>query len=759
MADLTGRQHGDQWLTDVLRGSSGANFPQAAAALAGAIAANDAGRFDVSLRNAELAEQMFRKSGSRAGALRAEFELSYANQIMRRSEDCRRLSIAAAGESLSYGYPWVQVQLGLEESVCSLLMGDLGTSEKAATRARVRAQQVGYGALYLRALYFEADNKLNTGDRPGMWKLVSAGLGRYWSGQFPAMRGYNLYAAGAWSAEGADQPNLQLANWREAVSMIDANEELALRAEAHSNMAKAASAAHESAAAEYQYGEAARLFAVAPQTEATRVSRMEIETRNAQLEAAQGAFDTALGRLTRVQDEVRQLSNQYLAQLFYSTLGEVQLRSHHAAAAEQAYRAAMRLAEQNLASLTSEAERTNWSNDAAPVYLGLAEAELVQGREQESLDVFEWYLGAPQRVVTRGRTSPPESSQSLPDSSRLSARLPLLSSQTVLAYGVLPGGLAIWLYDNRGVWAKWIPRSPEELQEESASFYERCSDPGFDLTALRRDSQTLYSLLIAPVEERLDPHRTLVIETDGALDRLPFEALIDGSGRYLVERWPIVHSPGLYAEGRMHPEGVISPDLSVLVVGSEAASPDTGLFVAPNVPAGADAVASRFHYPRVFKGQEATLSAVRGALPTAAVFHFAGHSVTSPSHSGLMLEGKDARTGAAVLLDASVVRSLNLQSMQLAVLAACNTDSGEGVSRGFDSVARALQSAGVPHVVASRWVVDALESTAFMDSFYSSLLSGQPVSEATRETARKMLLSPRTAHPYHWAAFAAYGRP
>jgi len=59
---------------------------------------------------------------------------------------------------------------------------------------------------------------------------------------------------------------------------------------------------------------------------------------------------------------------------------------------------ALPLAERNLASLISEGDRMSWSKDAAPIYLGLAEAELAQGREQEALEVFEWYLGAAQRA-------------------------------------------------------------------------------------------------------------------------------------------------------------------------------------------------------------------------------------------------------------------------------------------------------------------------------------------------------------------------
>ncbi len=762
LADLTSHQHGDLWLSDLLRGSSAPHFPQAITALARAVEANDAGEYGGSRKQAELAEKLFRASSNPAGALRAEFEQSFEAQMSRRSEDCRRRSITAGAEARRFAYPWVQIQLALEESVCSGLMGDLGNNQKAARRALGRAQQAAYGVLYLRALGFVAESKFDTGDRPDGWKLVCTGLERYWSGQFPTIRGYNLYSDLAFAAEAARQSNLQLALWREAVALIDANEDLLLRASVHRTIAEAAKLAQQPAVAEHQYAEAARLYALVPRTEATRAYRIESEIMTAQAEARHTAFDAALARLTRVQNEVRQLSNDYLAQVFYSTLGEVQLRSHHATEAEQAFQAAVRLAEKNLASLTSEADRTRWSKDAAPVYLGLAEAELVQGRELESLDVFEWYLGAPQRDGIRGGATSkaaPELLPSLPDPARLPSRLPLLSNQTVLAFGVLPDGLAIWVYDDRGINAKWIPRSPQELEELAANFYAHCSEPSSELSALRRDSQDLYSLLIAPVDQRLDPKRTLVIETEGFLARLPFEALIDPSGHYLIERSPIVHSPGPYAEAHMHPDTAISPGLPALVVGSAASSPDTGLFAIPNLSAGADTVASGFHSPRLLKGPEATLSAVAGALPAAAVFHFAGHAITTSSRTGLMLEGKDVRTGATVLLDANAVRNLSLPNLQLAVLAACSTYSGEAGSRGFDSVAEALQTSGVPHVVASRWAVDSVEARAFVNYFYRSLLSGQPVSTSIRLTSQQMLLDPRTSHPYYWAAFAAYGRP
>jgi CHAT domain-containing protein/tetratricopeptide (TPR) repeat protein len=762
LADLTSQQHGDRWLADLLHGSSAPQFPQAITALARAVQANDAGEYDVSRQQAELSEKWFRASGSTAGVLRAQFEQTFAAQMTRKSEACRQQAIAAEAESKRYSYPWVQIQLGLEESVCSALMGDLGTQERAARLALDRAQQTGYGALYLRAQGFVAGYKFDAGRWSDGWKLANRGLERYWSGRLPAMRGYNLYTEVAYSAETAGQSHLQMAIWREAVAAIDSDPDARLRASAHYLAANAATVAEMPNVAERQYAEAARLYAFAPQDDATRRDRVELEIRTAQSEASQSEFDAALARLARVQDEVRQLSNHYLALIFYSTLGEAQLRSHHAAEAEQAFRADLGLAERRLASLTSEAERTSWSKDAAPAYLGLAESELVQGREQEALDAFEWYLGAPQRVGRGGRSTSKTAVEPLPslsDPSRLPARLPLLFNQTVLAYGVLPDGLAIWVYDNRGVSVKWISKSPRELRDLSADFYAECSNPKSELSALRRDARSLYDALIGPVEQHLQSGRTLVIETEGWLARVPFEALLDSNDRYLIERAPIVHSLGQDWQARLRSDTGISVDLPALIVGSSASSPADGLIPLPDVAAEADAVASGFHSARVLKGGAATLSAVRGELPGAAIFHFAGHSLATPDRAGLMLDNANGQQGVPQLLDADRLRHIRLPNLQLALLSACSTASGSGGSSGFDGVTDAFLRAGVPHVVASRWAVDSAETRGFVADFYHNALSGQSVPDAIRLTSRKMLANPRTSHPYYWSAFAAYGQP
>ena len=757
LADLTARQHHDQWLSDLLQNSKSPAFSGAIVALARAVQGNANGNYDGAVKEASRAAALFNASGNVAGRLRSQFEQAYSLQLLRKGSDCRRQASVVLSESERYPYPWLQIQLGLEKSICAGLMGDMGTEQSVGAVALNRAETSAYRVLSLRALGFHADHQFDTGDPSAAWDLTIGGLSRYWSQQFPPMRGYSLYVELAYIAEAVGRPNLQLASMSEAVALIDSDPDLSLRAVAHASVANAGVAAAHPEIAEQQFAEAARLYSMAPQTDATRDGRIEIEIQMALLDARQGRFDPAFMRLTTVQSEILRLTDHFLQLEFYPILGEVQLRRGHAMEAEPALRSAMTLAEEKLSSLHTEKDRISWSKDVRSIYLDMAEAQLVQGREQESLETFEWYLGAAQgvaRIQVRA-----EGAKAAENLSTLSSRLPLLTEETVVAYGLLADGLAIWVYDNRGVTARWIPSPTQDLQELAGRFYDLSSDRHSDMNALRRDARNLYQLLITPVEDRLAPGRTLVFEQEGVLARVPLEALLGPDGHYLVERTPIVHSLGRYSDERLHEDGNILATLPALIVASAASSQAEGLIPLPDVTAEADTVAGNFRSPQVLKGREATLEAVKSDLPAAAIFHFAGHSLSTPDRAGLMLAGDDKGADSSLLLDADGLRRLKLQHLQIAVLSACSTASGGGGSRGFTSVTEGFLRAGVPHVVASRWAVDSVETRGFFEDYYRNLLSGIPISQVTRLTSRKMLANSATSHPYYWSAFAAYGRP
>jgi len=161
-------------------------------------------------------------------------------------------------------------------------------------------------------------------------------------------------------------------------------------------------------------------------------------------------------------------------------------------------------------------------------------------------------------------------------------------------------------------------------------------------------------------------------------------------------------------------------------------------------------VADAFNGAHLLAGNAATVSAVLSQLSGVSIFHFAGHAISSPQQSGLLLfDG---------VLSADSLKQKSLSSMQLAVFSACDTQNGyDGGLFDADSVAGVFLRAGVPHIVASRWNVDSAATRQFMNLFYRALLSGDAVSDSIHEAQIGLRSTPGMAHPFYWSAFTAFG--
>jgi CHAT domain-containing protein len=114
------------------------------------------------------------------------------------------------------------------------------------------------------------------------------------------------------------------------------------------------------------------------------------------------------------------------------------------------------------------------------------------------------------------------------------------------------------------------------------------------------------------------------------------------------------------------------------------------------------------------------------------------------------------RTEPALLM-ADKLRAVDIKKLKLAVLSACGTANTDQGLAGPGNLVRAFLSAGVPHVVASKWRVDSQVTSELMTDFYSGLVSGKSVPEALRIAEARVRSHPETAHPYYWAAFASFG--
>ena len=173
----------------------------------------------------------------------------------------------------------------------------------------------------------------------------------------------------------------------------------------------------------------------------------------------------------------------------------------------------------------------------------------------------------------------------------------------------------------------------------------------------------------------------------------------------------------------------------------------------PDAGAEADEVAAgRPGDVLVLTGDQATVDAVRHALPRYADGHFACHAVVDPadpSRSGLVL--------ADGTLTVREIQALENQGAGLAFLSACSTAFG-GATLLDEAVhvAAAFQVAGYRHVIATMWPVGDLAARRFARLVYAALDGGAGPAEAVRravDRTREAL----PGRPSVWAAAVHFG--
>jgi CHAT domain-containing protein len=323
-----------------------------------------------------------------------------------------------------------------------------------------------------------------------------------------------------------------------------------------------------------------------------------------------------------------------------------------------------------------------------------------------------------------------------------------LSGETVISYAQLPGGLAVWAFDNRGI---RFARTSADARPLAIRFSQLCADPRSDPLLLRETGSRLYSLALEPVLRHLDLNPALVIEVDGPVSAVPFEALPLPDGSPLGRRYRVVLSPGVYYRHKPTPQSEGHP----LVVGAPALPPPlTEAFPPlPDALAEAENVVRQLPAATLLTGAAASLSAVERALPTTSIFHFAGHALFAASQSALLLAGTSRQ-----YLDASCLTPGSLARCRLMVLSGCSTGRLEqSALSDRNNLVRAALAAGAHQVVASRWNVDSKATQILFEHFYRELRREDDASGALRAVQAYLQSRSETSHPYYWSAFTTFG--
>lgn len=340
-------------------------------------------------------------------------------------------------------------------------------------------------------------------------------------------------------------------------------------------------------------------------------------------------------------------------------------------------------------------------------------------------------------------------------SRKIAAALP--TDVAIVEYLWVRDNLQAWIITSRGVETANLGAGRKNVESLIDRFLPTLKAP---------DSNRLYRRLIAPLERHLAGVSTLIFIPDGKLCRVPFAALQDDRGRFLVEDFRLATAPSAsvyLALAKRYRDRSTSPPDSILLIGEPRF--DRGLFpTLPSLAASAreiEALGRVYDRSLVLTGEAATAERFLNALPEEDVLHFAGHTVTSQgADAPSLLLTHSAMTGSSGLLSPEAIRFPRPLRTRLAVLAGCRTVEGRlAQNEGTLGLARSFLLAGVPVVVASLWDVDDELSSHLFVRFHELLRNGADPLAALRQAQLESLFDSHRslASPQAWAAFQVIG--
>jgi len=334
---------------------------------------------------------------------------------------------------------------------------------------------------------------------------------------------------------------------------------------------------------------------------------------------------------------------------------------------------------------------------------------------------------------------------------------------------------ALWIATRGGLQLARLP-GRDRIQALVRPYLEAIQSP--DSREDRRTAAAIFSTLgLDRLASAAGYGGRLTVVPHGILSYLPFETLVDGQGRYLVERHAISYAPsaasyaylrsGARSGGRFG--GLLAVGNPKLASGGAPPAAERGVplqavgRLKPLEHAHDELrrVASLFRpASRVLELERATEKSLAESSPERmTILHFATHGLIDerrPERSALALTaGGDGEDG---ILQMREVYGLRLNAA-LVTLSACQTALGKDVTgEGIVGLSRAFFHAGANAVLASLWSVNDASTAKWMEKFYGEVRRGEPLGSAAQRAKTAFLASDsKLAHPYFWAPFILTG--
>jgi CHAT domain-containing protein len=271
--------------------------------------------------------------------------------------------------------------------------------------------------------------------------------------------------------------------------------------------------------------------------------------------------------------------------------------------------------------------------------------------------------------------------------------------------------------------------------------------------------QQLHQILIQPIAELLpsQSNEHVIFIPQGSLFLVPFAALQDTNGKYLIEKHIIATAPSIQVLDLLYQRKLRIENSGlkdILVVGNPTMPklPEE-LPQLPGAEQEAKAIARIFN-TQALTGNAATETTVVERMSQAKIIHLATVALPHDKQRNsdalaLAPSGKDDGW-----LKSEEILNLNLKA-ELVVLSAGNTALGKITGDGVIGLSRSFFSAGVSTVVGSLWDVSDSSTKFLMTDFYENLQKNPDKAAALRQGM--LATMKKYPHPRDWAAFTLIG--
>jgi CHAT domain-containing protein/predicted negative regulator of RcsB-dependent stress response len=259
-----------------------------------------------------------------------------------------------------------------------------------------------------------------------------------------------------------------------------------------------------------------------------------------------------------------------------------------------------------------------------------------------------------------------------------------------------------------------------------------------------------YQVLIEPIADLLptDPEAKIIFIPQGMLFLVPFAALQNTNGEYLIQKHTLQIAPSIQTLILNNSTKSQTKNTATsLIIGNPEPFPED-LTPLPGTEKEAIAIARLLNTDPLLK-TAATETAIREQISQANIIHFATHGLYN-EYQGLQSSLAISTQDGDGFLTAEEILDFNLQA-ELVVLSACNTGRGKITGDGVIGLSRSFLAAGAQSAIASLWYVPDLPTATLMIEFYHQLEKTQDKAQALRQAMLTVI--EEHPHPLNWAGF------